>query len=429
MAQGRITKRTVDAAHPSAANIFLWDEKLKGFGLKVTPTGAKSYIYQYRLGGRASKTQRYTIGGHGSPWSPDTARTEAERLAVMVGQGIDIVEDRRERERRRIDLAFAAYVETFATDYLAANWKDDRDGASTLRRLAVPVLRNKPVNSLTRSDLVAVLEAVPPKQVATRRKLFALLRKLVRWAMGRGDIPQTANPLVGFDPPPLPQSRERVLDDDELALAWRGAGELGKPFGPWVRLLFALGQRREETAAMEWRELGRAERQWVIPGPKAKNGETHVVHLNDLAIAELDGMAGGEKWPRRGLVFSTTGESSISGFSKAKKRLDGVMVRQEAKRAADVGDDPMEVDPWRYHDARRTVATGMQRLGVRFEVVEACLNHKSGSQAKGSIAKVYQRHDWKEEKRAAIDAWSAHIESVLTGSDETNVVPIASARA
>jgi hypothetical protein len=102
------------------------------------------------------------------------------------------------------------------------------------------------------------------------------------------------------------------------------------------------------------------------------------------------------------------------------------LAREDAKGA---GDNPAEVKlvPWRLHDLRRTASTGMQRLGIRFEVNEAVLNHRSG--AKSGVAGVYQRHEWRDEKRAALDAWAAHIGQVLSGVDQSNVVQLAAARA
>ena len=80
------------------------------------------------------------------------------------------------------------------------------------------------------------------------------------------------------------------------------------------------------------------------------------------------------------------------------------------KAAAASGTTAAPLVPWTLHDLRRTVATGLQRRGVRFEVTEAILNHISGS--RGGIAGVYQRHDWAAEKRAALDAWAAHVLAV-----------------
>jgi integrase len=198
----------------------------------------------------------------------------------------------------------------------------------------------------------------------------------------------------------------------ELALVWEAAGNLGEPFAAFYRALIYTGQRREEVAALPWDELSRSDAEWRLPASRAKNGAAHIVPLAPQMIALFDGIAGGKKWPRKGLVFTTTGKTPISGFSRAKLRLDKEMAVIEAKRAADAGEDPQEVSLWRVHDLRRTLATGMQRLNVRLEVTEAVLNHVSGSRA--GIVGVYQRHDWKDEKRSALAAWARHVD-LITG--------------
>src|SRR5207237_1084494 len=133
------------------------------------------------------------------------------------------------------------------------------------------------------------------------------------------------------------------------------------------------------------------------------------------SIAELDGVAGGEKWPRKGLVFTTTGKTPVSGFSRAKRQID-----REVTKILQEREDDRAVDAWRYHDLRRTLATVFQRLGVCFEVTEAVLNHISGS--KGGVAGIYQRHDWRDEKRVALDAWAQHVMSLGDDHSKSNVV-------
>lgn len=162
---------------------------------------------------------------------------------------------------------------------------------------------------------------------------------------------------------------------------------------------------------MRWEELDRRSAVWVIPPTRAKNGKAHLVPLSDAAVAQIDLVAGGPDWPQRGYVLTTTSRSAVSGISKAKTALDEVITRMN-------GDNTLE--PWRLHDLRRTVATGLQRLGVRFEVTEAVLNHVSG--AKGGVAGIYQRHDWADEKRSALDAWAAHTQALVSGAEQTNLV-------
>lgn len=428
MATGKIVKRTVDAQHPGAKDQFFWDDELKGFGLKVTPAGSKVYLIQYRLGGRGVKTKRYTIGRHGSPWTPAAARDEAERLLTLARQGVDPAEDKERRQREANDLAFGSYADKFLEEYVQQEWKASYGDAESAFRLHMrPVFKSKPLPAIRRQDISALFDTIPAKQVALRRKVFAILGRMFRWAVGRGDLDRS--PLEGFEAPPAAKARDRALKDWEMRLAWLAAGEMGYPFGPFYRLLIGLGQRREEVSGLDWKELHRASAEWHLPASRAKNELASLIHLSPLMVAELDTIAGGEKWPRKGLIFTTTGETPISGYSKAKKRLGAAMLKLGRKEARETGDDPdhVEIEPWRSHDLRRTLATGLQRLGVRFEVTEAVLNHVSGS--KSGVAGVYQRHDWKDEKRAAWNAWGAHIEQLITGADASNVIALAERRA
>lgn len=422
MAQIKITKRAVDAAQPGEKPLLLWDDELRGFGLKVTPAGKKVYIFQYRMGGRSTDTRRYTIGTHGA-WTPSAAREHAEEMQRKVRKGIDPNDEKVERNRQAVDLAFNAYAAKFVEEYAKQHWKASHDFAESALRIHVtPVLKSKPLPAIRLSDITAVLDRIPAKQPALRRNVYAVMRRLFRWAVGRGDI--LRSPLDGAEAPPLPQSRDRVLSDDELRLAWNCSGDLGYPFGSYYRLLILTGQRREEVAGLEWRELDRASAEWKLPGERSKNSEAQTIHLSALAIAELDKAAGGDKWPKRGLVFTTTGKTAVSGYSRAKKRLDALMLAAMQKSATKSGDDPKHVElaKWRTHDLRRTLATGMQRLGIRFEVTEALLNHVSGARA--GVGGIYQRHHWGPEKKAAWEAWSAHVAVLLVEKDETNVVAL-----
>jgi integrase len=402
MPTGRINKTSVDALSSAAGELFLWDEDLRGFGVKATATGAKSYLVQYRMGGRGAKVKRYTIGRHGSPWTPDTARTEAKRLLIEVGQGIDVAAQKQERSRRAPDLAFKVYSERFVDRCLKERWSRSwADAEAALDRHVIPVLRDKPLPELGRADIKEVLDRLRGR-TATRRKVFAILRRMFRWAVSEGDLERS--PLEGLEAPPIPASRDRVLADWELQLVLEAAGKIGKPFGPLIRLLVLTGQRMQELASASWSELDRGDALLTVPAARAKNGRATDVPLSAAAIAQIDALAGGKKWPRKGLLFTTTGKTPVSGFSRAKRQID-----REVDQILRERQDDRTVGQWRYHDLRRTLATGLQRLGVRFEVTEAILNHVSGSKA--GVAGIYQRHDWKEEKRGALEAWAAHVSS------------------
>jgi integrase len=404
MPTGKINKRSVDAFAPACSDAFLWDADLKGFGLKVTAKGAKSYLLQYRMGGRGAPTRRYTIGAHGSPWTPENARQRAQELLLLVRRGIDPAEAERAQRHANVELAFDRYVDFFVERYAKReqrrSWKQAQQ---TLKLHAVPRLRSKPLPSIERREIAGLLEDVAEHRAATARYLHATLRKLFRWAVSRGDLPHS--PMSEMIAPTPAAVRDRVLDDGELVGIWEATRGLGVPFGPIFRVLIATGQRREEVGGMAWEEVDLASRTWTVPASRSKNGVAHVVPLNDLAMAELRPLA---EIRNQGLVFSTTGSTAPSGWSKAKARLDGIATTQE---------------PWRTHDLRRTLATGLQRLGVRFEVTEAVLNHISGSRS--GVAGVYQRHNWAAEKREALESWSRALERLIADPSASLVSPAA----
>jgi len=411
-----ISKRTVDAAQSGSRDTFLWDNDVKGFGLKVTPAGGKIYVFQYRIA-RAGQTantpaRRYTIGKHGN-LTPEQARSRAKDLSLLVATGIDP----REREADELSKKDTAKREAeeknrlaneLAFDRIADIWLDHYDiekgrrpsslaqASLVIRNHLKPVLGNTPMPHIGRTQLQPIIDAIPAKQKAMRRNVFAYASILFGWALTRGYIP--TNPLLSMAKPDAPKARDRVLTDAEVEVIWTASEGLRKPWGHFYRLLLLTGQRKSEVAGLRWEELDCNEDIWTIPANRAKNDKAHIVPLSPPVIAELNELAAGTIWPSSGYVLTTNRRTSISGFSKAKRVLDQLIAQSQNGEA---------LSHWRVHDIRRTVATGLQRLGVRFEVTEAILNHVSG--AKGGVAGVYQRHDWKDEKRAALDAWASHL--------------------
>lgn len=281
MANGKITKRTIDSLVSQGYIGFVWDLDTKGFGAKFTKSGAISYVVQYRMGGREAATRRYTIGRHGSPWTPTTARTEAERLLILVAQGRDPVEADKLRRREAVDLAFSNYADLFGNSVRGEGWT--KMVKRSLRLHVKPILKNKPLPQITRSDIAAVLDAMPVSQIAKRRDVFAVIRRMFRWAVSRGDLERS--PTEGMETPPPVTPRERWLADDELKRIWKHAPTADPCFGPIVRLLIVTGQRREEVSRIAWEELDRAEKLWTLPGTRAKNGKANTIPLKPATMS------------------------------------------------------------------------------------------------------------------------------------------------
>jgi integrase len=245
-----------------------------------------------------------------------------------------------------------------------------------------------PAADLNRAVVVRVLDAMARQgHAAMASRTAAYGTSLYRWATKRGTI--EVNPFANLPVTPV-QRRERVLTDCEVAAVLRATEGPG-PFNGIVCILILTGQRRSEVAGLTWAELSDDLATWTIPASRAKNNATHIVPLNGPAQDLLRAV------PRFGELVFPGVRGPFNAWGRAKAALD-------AKSG---------VANWRLHDLRRTMATGLQRLGVRLEVTEQVLNHVSGSRA--GIVGVYQRHDFAAEMRAALEAWGMHIMALIEG--------------
>jgi len=275
-----------------------------------------------------------------------------------------------------------------------------------------------PLAKLTKRDVLDVLDAVVDRGAETMaNRTLAYLKLLFGWSMERGII--KANPTAEVKKPGAELSRDRVLSLDELRLIWQATKGDHTQFNTIVRLLMLTGARLREVAELQWREINTDAMMWTLPSARAKNHREHMVPLSAPAIAILDARKATQKAlatqdkPAPKLAFTTTGETAFSGFSRAKALLD--------KRITKV--TGTELEPWRLHDLRRAVATHMaESLRISPHVIEACLNHVSGTKA--GVAGVYNRALHLDERRAALDAWADYLLRVVTRSQADNVVEL-----
>jgi integrase len=410
------------------------DGLLPGLYLLIQPSGAKSWAVRYR---HAGKTRKLTMGNYPA-LELDEAREDARQALQRVQKGADPAKEKKIERTRAADNSdqFGAVARQFIIRHQAPknrSWKgtarllgyvpdpanptktDDPNTYVALHKTLVSKSGwgERKISDIRKSEIIIALEEVTERgSVKTRaggnrqgapiaaNRLLSALRKLFNWALERDLI--AVSPCAGVKPLAAERSRDRVLNDDELRAVWNAAGKAGRPFGSVLQLLILTGQRREEVAGMRRSELDLQAKQWSLPRGRVKNDSGHDVPLSEAAInivKAAPAIEGSE------FVFTTTGNTSISGFSKIKERLD-----------ITVG-----FDDWRIHDLRRTVASGMARLGIALPVIEKVLNHTSGSFR--GIVGVYQRHSFADEKRHALDAWAAHVKRVVKGQPD-NVVAL-----
>lgn len=413
-----MTTKAVEAAKPDPTKrLEIPDPALSGLYLVVQPGGAKGWALRYRYAG---KPRKLTLGRWPIMGVAD-ARAAASEAIEAVEHGDDPGAAKKQAKAARIEsqLSDRDTVRVMFDTYRKRRLTQLKAGdtvQTVINKHVMPKWGDRRIQDIARRDVIELLEdIVESGRAVTANRTRAYLSAFFAWAVERDAI--ATSPITGTKPPAPENSRERVLSDDEIRWLWLAAGDVGQPFGPLARLLILTGQRRGEVAGMTQAEISGDT--WHLPAARTKNGRAHAVPLTDAA---QDVLAGVERIKgREGFIFTTTGAAPVSGFTKGHARL----VRRMAEIAAEERGEPVEIPAWTFHDLRRTAATGMARLGIPVRVTEAVLNHVSGSAA--GIVSVYQRHDYADEKRAALDAWARLVADLVEGRAD-NVVQIEGAR-
>jgi integrase len=402
---------------PGRKDRLVFDSECRGLGVRVTPK-ARAFIVQWTDPATRRKI-REPLGIWGNitiQQAKDAARARLGDVAKGINPRAERLRAQEEAERERVEatLTFDKLIADWETLYLTERRERYRAEAVRAIRHAFPDLMRRPAARIRREDAVNALDAlVKDGKVAMAGRTLAYARAAFRWAQKRGKVP--ANPFQGLPISVAATERERALSDDELAEVWAASGEMGYPWGPFFRIALLTLQRREEVAGMRWSELAPDSSLWTIPGARMKNGRPHDVHLSEPARDVLRSIP---RMEGQDLVFSTTGKTPVSGFSKAKAALDAAIIRARDEKAAQRDARPAKLEPWRLHDIRRTGVTTLARLGFDSIVVDKILAHQP-SRLKG-VASVYQRHSFARERASALDAWAAHV----LGIEARNVVPL-----
>ena len=381
-----------------------WDSDFPGFGIRLRQGGSKDFILQYKLG---DKQRRIKLGS-ARTLKLDQARKIAAELRARIHLGFDPAGERGERRARA-----AETVGAVLQIYLPAK------RAKLKRRTYVEIERHllKHAKSLHELQLVAVdrrtiatkLAAVASSSgpVAADR-VRASLSAFFAWAVRRGLV--LSNPVVGTERSGEGGPRDRVLDRTELWAIWHALED--SDYGAILKLLILTGQRREEIAGLRRSEIDFDAGLIRLPPERTKNKRSHAIPIGAAILAIL------QSRPRRSnpdgtvrdLIFGS-GNNGYSGWSKSKSILDQRLENLTGKRAV----------PWRLHDIRRTVATGMADIGIQPHVIEAVLNHVSGHKA--GVAGIYNRSMYAAEKASALTRWAEHLMAIVE-ERERKVIPL-----
>lgn len=388
----KITPRLIKARLPAPGEGrgYLADSEVQGLELRGDRSRA-AWTLRVRVEGQR---RRITLG----PWpamDPDAAREAARVWIGRAAGGADMAEALAKRRARAggltLDALLALYGER--TDMRTAV-KVSRSLRSVFARLL-----SRPVETLTRADLMGVISAYADRHPTSGDRSLREMRAVMAWASDdrRPAARRIAsNPLAGVRAGQAP-ARDHVPTLDEMRLIYRAAGDLGAPFGPLVRVMMLTAQRRGEVAGMRAEQLDLDAAIWRLPASLAKNGAAFDVPLAPAAVAILRGLDG------QGYVFTTTkGRRPVSGFSVAARRLRGAV----DKLAEAEGVEPVRAFVW--HDWRRGFATTMAEAGEPAHIVDRALNHRASSTST-TIQRIYNRAHLLKPRRDLAERWGAHL--------------------
>lgn len=368
---------------PPSGQVEIIDKTVPGLRVRIGQSGKPSFIIRKRVGG---KIRVITLGQYGARFSLADARKAARSALSDLDAGKAVAPVKRG----------TLTIKSLWSEYLATKTalRSHREIVRIGEKHILPELGERMADAVTRGDVTRFIDGIAAPVMA--RLVHAQLSAFYSWAMPRLDK-LASNPCRDAGRPPKPKARDRVLTENEMAALWRVVDAQAEPWRSAVKVLILTGQRKSEVFEARRAEFDLKAGLWTIPAERAKNGAAHIVPLSEAARNVLDAI---EEVAGSRLLFPADGnpENPASGISKAVERI-------RAGVRAELGEDTAG---WSLHDIRRTVATGLQRLGIRFEVTEAVLNHVSGS--KGGVAGVYQRYGWADEKKAALDAWALEVE-------------------
>ena len=374
------------------------DAGMPSLYLIIHPTGRKAWCVRYRFGGRTRKMMLGPYPALDLPEARDRARDAVRILSLGRDPGAEKIEAARNVRARPADHdLIVSVVEDFLTRHVRKHNKPTTAATATqiLHKDVVPVWGSRKVSDITRRDVLDLLDRIVDRgSPVMANRVLATVRKFFNWCVDRSII--SASPCVGVKAPSHETARDRVLTDAELRLVWLASESVGWPFGPFTKLLILTAQRRDEVAGIVKSELHEHGTQWQLPGTRSKNGLANIIPLSGMAQAILNDLPK----IKGDYLLTTTGEGPIRGYSRAKQRLDDEIVSLNDGKA---------IAAWTFHDLRRTAASGMARLGTDPHVVEAVLNHRSGTIS--GVAAIYNRYQYLSEKHAALEAWAKHVQT------------------
>src|SRR5215470_6116736 len=387
----KLTAKTIENLRPGPRRREISDGG-SGLWLVMQPSGRRSWAVRYRFADRPAKL---TLGGWPALTLAAARKTAADALHELA-QGHDPAAARKAAAltaaAARANTVVAVCEEYLKRESSRLRTADQR--VSILRRLVYPVLRDRPVESIRRSEIVQLMDRIEDSSGQRMADVtLAVLRRIFNWYAARSD--NFVPPFVrGMSRQKVAEHRRsRILDDDELRRLWAATAD-EQPFSNFIRLLLLTTARRGEAAGLKWSEVG-ADGLWTLPAARSKTKTEIVRPLSKAAQAVLAAQ------PRIGGYVFAPDAAPLRNFSDPKRKLDAV---------AGLGGYVL-------HDLRRTSRSLLSSAGINSDIAERCLGH-----ALPAIRATYDRHRFLDEMAHAFEALATLIERIVNPTD-TAVLP------
>jgi integrase len=374
----RLTELSISSLKPPERGARLYhDESLTGFCVRVSQAGTKSYCLTMGRG-----RERVTIGRVGVV-SLRAARERAREMLAEKTLG----------KTRAPRLRFSEALEQFYTAHVTRLRPSTQREVRRLLTKHLARFKHEQLAEVSTHALTRVIDGMRATP-GEAEHLHRVTKTFFRWAVRRRLIPHS--PLEGVDAPARGKTRERVLTDAELAAVFSTAQRSGQ-FGALVQLLILTGQRKGEIVGLRAEMIDANTCTVALPSEIVKNKRQHVFPYGDM-VARVFG-----ELPKTGLL--------LRGRRRGKQVSADAIPFNGFSKGMDQFRTACGIDHWTLHDLRRTLATGMARLGVQPHCIEALLNHVSGTLS--PVAQIYNRHSYLPEARAAIERWETHVAALV----------------
>jgi integrase len=399
--QLRFTDKAVASLRPNGKRYEVWDAQRAALGLRVGRSGKKSWQFVYHFEGRP---RRLVLGQYPKISLADAGVVYAEakrQLELGIDPGAIRVA---ERQRIRALPTIAELGEEYLDKHCRPNKRSWREDERIFRHDVLPAWAGRKASAVTRADVNALLDKIAQRAPIQANRTFAFIRAMFGFAESRDYI--TASPCHGVRARAKERTRDRVLEGAEIAAMWRGLDQPGisETVRLAIRFLLLTAQRTGEVVNAEWPEIDGQNAVWTLPGSKVKNGRPHRVPLSSQAVELLDEIKSNAQKYRGGdrLLFpSPRGDRAIGSQS-----LDRAL-----RRLRIAGEMP----DFRPHDLRRSAASHMSRLGASRLTLIKLLNHSDRS-----VTSVYDRYDYDQEKREAVERWGSEVAALVDAHEVRN---------